>query len=55
MEDQMDDQATWGLRLQGLPSSLFSHLRNGIIRFLPQELLCLYLMRIFCLSSYFFW
>ena len=50
MEDQMDDQATWGLRLHGLPSSLFSHLQNGIIRFLPQELLCLYLMRFFALA-----
>lgn len=54
VEDQTDDHAAWGLRLHGLPPTpLFSHLRNGMIRFLPSRTSVPgTLMRNFCLSSY---
>ena len=49
----MEDQAAWGLCLHRL-LNLFSHLQNGRIRFLSQELLCLYIVRAFCQSSSYF-
>ena len=49
----VEDQAAWGLCLHRL-LNLFSHLQNGRIRFLSQELLCLYIVRAFCQSSSYF-